>query len=144
MKMIGFLLLCALFMTGCKSTERYSDSEDDVYKREPTVIALEIQVEKKSQSGDFEVLKTQINTLEYPVSPRPTGDSLPEVFKAEVLDASNKIVFGSRYKTSFVSEKGSEVVNLKFFCSSTRNASLIKVYYQVADGVWKQIKTIDL
>jgi hypothetical protein len=144
MKKIGFLLLCILILTGCKNTEMTASQEDDTYQREPTVLALEIKAEKTSASGDFQILQIQTDTLEYAVSPRPTDDNLPEVFKAEVLNASNKVVFGSEYKTRFISEQGNELANLKFFCSLPRDASIIKIYYRVAEGVWKQIEAIDL
>lgn len=144
MKKFSFLLLCILILTGCKNTKMSAGSDDEAYQREPTVLALEMKVSRTLASGDFEINEVQTDTLEYAVSPRPTNDSPPEVFKAEVLNASNKVVFGSEYKTRFTSEEGREVAYLKFFCSLTADASEIKVYYRVSEGVWKQIEAIEL
>jgi len=121
-----------------------ASNENDSYQREPTILALEMQVSRTTASGDFEILQVQMDTLEYAVSPRPTDDNLPEVFKAEVMNASNKVVFGSEYKTNFSSEENREVANLKFFYSLPGDASTIKIYYQVSEGIWKQIEAIDL
>lgn len=143
MKIAGLIILNILVMIGCKSTEMSTVKEDEKYQREPTTLALEIQVEKDGRSGDFEVLEIQMDTLDYAITPRPTDENLPEVFKAEVLNASNKVVFGSQYKTTF-SEEGRNIVNLKFFCSLSHDAVRVKIYYRVSQGVWKQIESIEL
>lgn len=144
MKKIGLVLISFLFLVSCKNNEMTASGEDGSYQREPTILALEIQVEKTNPAGDFDVLSIQTDTLEHAVSPLPNEDDFPELFKAEVLNASNEVVFGSEHKTRFNSYQGKEIANLKFFCSLTRDASTIKIYYQIAEGVWKQIEAIDL
>jgi len=146
MKKIGFVFICALYLGACKNSKPSTtgESENANYQRQPTILALEIQVEKTSEAGDFNVLHIHTDTLEQQVSPLPLNEDMPDIFKVEVLNASNKTVFGSQYKTSFNKVDTKEIANLKFFCTVTVDTEKAKVYYRVSEGVWKLVTTIDL
>jgi len=144
MKKIGFVVLCILVLNGCKNKKMSASAEDQAFPREPTLLAMEIQVEKTSEADDMKILQVNTDTLEQAFAPLPTNNDLPEVFKVEVLNSSNKIVFSSKYKTSFSEIDGLEIANVKFFCSLTKDAVKAKVYYQISKDVWKQITEYDL
>lgn len=144
MKKIGFIILCIIVLNGCKNKEMSASTEDKAFQQEPTILAMEIQVEKISEADDMKVLRMSTDTLKQASAPLPTNNDLPDIFKVEVLNSSNKIVFSSKYKTSFSEIDGLEIANIKFFCPLTKDAVKAKVYYQISDGVWKQVSEYEL
>ena len=147
MKTILFVFISLVFsLTACKSAKD-STAEADENGREswpPVVLSINLQVEKKNEANDLEVIHLNVDTLANLTNPKPLDDAPPETFKIEVLNSSNSIVFGSKYGTNFIEKNGKKLAFVKFFCTVTEDAMKAKVYYRVSEGVWKLVTTIDL
>jgi len=130
-----------LALAACKSSKQSTAELDENGKEPwpPVVLSINLQVEKKNEVNDLEVIHLNVDTLANLTNPKPLDDAPPETFKIEVLNSSNSIVFGSKYGTNFIEKNGKNVAFVKFFCTVPNDAVRFKVYHQVSEGVWKQV-----
>lgn len=146
MKFYLFFSLVILLFSGCKNSEKSGSANTELMsaQKEPVILSMSFQILRSVEGDDLDVVHMEVDTLDQRVSPLPVNSDMPEIFKIEILDSSNQIVYGAQNKTSFKKIDGEDLANVNFYCTVPTEAVKAKIYYQISSEIWKQVTEIDL
>ncbi len=147
MNKIATIVLSALVIlatTACKSQEKNAEVINKVEKPEEYTskqLYLVVRVSRSKNSDSLQVLTTEKEIIEKSGNPLPfpTEDDATEIFRCQILDRSDKVLFSANKKTNFIYGDDDDQAIVKFIVPLPEGAVSTTISYLKPDGNWEQL-----
>ena len=142
---LSILLLIAISLgsISCKSQESEASKVDITQMSDPTNLYLMLRIVENPKGEGFDIVSVEKEIIAKQGNPLPSNQTQENLllFKCELHDKSDKIIFTQDQKAEFIYGKNNNEAIVKFIIPLPEDAEKVVVKYESKDSNWLEVYT---